>query len=290
MTDEQYPRSVDDDADPEALAAVQRALADLTFLRPDAEDGIAATPMPDGVWERISAALAAEGAPAATSRPAGSSRLLRWGGGLAAASVAVVAVGVGVTAFQGSGAIVAGDAPVATAAAELAPLAETAPEADSADGVEAADEAAPAALAAPRQFSFAGMVPPALSLVDSRTDYQPAALQGQVTRLLERVGFTPKQAMPTPSEAMDLPEDVPATGFTSSPRSLRDCITKLTEQEDSTALMVDRSTFEGQDAGIVVAPDYDVPAAQEPDMSMIEVWVVDPDCDVTMKIRFRMGR
>ncbi len=106
MTDQQYPRSTDDEADPEVLAAVQRALADLTFLRPDegAPDASPAPePMPDWAWARISSALSTEAAHAEPSARHPRSRLVRWGGGLVAASVAVLAVGLGVQVFSAGG-------------------------------------------------------------------------------------------------------------------------------------------------------------------------------------------
>lgn len=290
MADEpDHPRDVDDDIDPADLDRVTRALHDLDFLRPD----VAAEPMPDWVWHRITDSLAAELPAGPARRP---SRLLRWGGGLVAASVAVLAVGVAVTAFQNDGsggAVVAGDA-VPTSQQKV----DTAEE-DSAGVAEAV--AAPEALAAPAMMSFAGMVPPALRLVDSKTDYTPSALSTQVSEVLQAF-----DAMPSPAEAASEPApdevpmpDAPADGFLSSPESLRDCITKLTAEEDSTALIVDRSTFEGQDAGVVVAADPVAEAAateaSDPETAALaatnlEVWVIDRDCDVRMKISLRVMR
>ena len=39
MADENYPRDVDDQVDPDDLAAVEQALAGLDFLRPDGPGG-----------------------------------------------------------------------------------------------------------------------------------------------------------------------------------------------------------------------------------------------------------
>ena len=106
MADQHYPRDVDDEGTDDTH--VREALRDLSFLRPD--DPVGTDPMPDWAWARITTALAAEQHGTDSRRP---SRLARWGGGLVAASVAVVAVGVGVTAFQDSGsggAVVAGSA------------------------------------------------------------------------------------------------------------------------------------------------------------------------------------
>jgi len=262
MADENYPRDVDDDIDPDDIAAVEQALAGLDFLRPDGPAPV--EPMPDWAWDRLSTALAAETA-RATSAPAyGRSRLARWGGGLVAASVAVVAVGVGVTAFQGSGggAVVAGDA--AAPAASMAAL---------------------SAEAGPERLAFAG-ISPAQMLVDSDTDYTAAGLRSQVRSVLSSFGVgdeeQAKQMMTADAPVEIETAGVPTTGFLSSEQSLRDCITKLTRDAEATALMVDRSTYEGQDAGVVVAPEEE-PLASAPDMNELLVWVVDEDCDILVR-------
>jgi len=263
MADENYPRDVDEQIDPDDLAAVEQALAGLDFLRPDgpAPD----EPMPDWAWDRLSTALAAETARATDTPVHGRSRLARWGGGLVAASIAVVAVGVGVTAFQGSGsggAVVAGDA--AAPAASMAAL---------------------SAEAGPERLAFAG-ISPARMLVDSDTDYTATGLRAQVRQVLTSFGVgdeeQAKQLMAAEPPLVVEEAGVPTTGFLSSEESLRDCITKLTQDADATALMVDRSTYEGRDAGVVVAPD-DAPVASAPDMNELLVWVVDEDCDILVK-------
>jgi hypothetical protein len=267
MADENYPRDVDGSSDPDDLAAVEQALAGLDFLRPDglSADGSAPSePMPDWAWDRLRTALAAETA-RATTPPAGSrSRLARWGGGLVAASVAVVAVGVGVTAFRGSdsgGVVVAGDA-----------------------AAPAASAAALVAEAAPERLAFAG-ISPAHMLVDSDTDYTATGLRSQVRQVLTSFGIgdqqQAEQVMATDA-TIEVEAGVPTTGFLASEESLRDCITKLTQDAEATALIVDRSTYEGQDAGVVVAPE-DAPLASAPDMDELLVWVVDEDCDILVK-------
>jgi hypothetical protein len=268
MADENYPRDVDDERDPADLAAVEQALAGLDFLRPDflRPDGPEPVePMPDWAWDRISTALAAETARAAAAPASGRSRLARWGGGLVAASVAVIAVGVGVTAFQGDG---SGDAVVAGAA-----------------NAPAASVAALSAEAGPQSLAFAG-ISPAHMLVDSDTDYTSTGLRSQVRQVLSAFGVgdqeQAKQAM-APDAPVEVEVDaVPRTGFLASEESLRDCITKLTEDAEATALMVDRSTYEGQDAGVVVAPE-DEAVASAPDMDELLVWVVDEDCDILVQ-------
>ena len=264
MADENYPRDVDDTVDPDDLAAVEQALAGLDFLRPDGP--VDPEPMPDWAWDRLSSAFAAETARASAAPVSGRSRLARWGGGLVAASVAVVAVGVGVTAFQDSGsggAVVAGDAAGAPAASAAALMAE----------------------AGPQTLAFAG-ISPARMLVDSDTDYTATGLRTQVRQVLTSFGLgDEEQATKVMSEQTPVEVDgtgLAPTGFLASEESLRDCITKLTQDADATALLVDRSTYEGQDAGVVVAPD-EAPIASAPDMNELLVWVVDEDCDILVK-------
>ncbi|MBI1349588.1 MAG: hypothetical protein GC156_00545 [Actinomycetales bacterium] len=295
MSEEQFPRSADDDVDPEALAAVQRALGDLAFLRPDDGDPASTTePMPPWVWDRISAALAEAHDPQPTGTPHRRSRLSRWGGGLIAASVAVLAVGVAVTAFRGtSGTVVAGEAPAADAGAAVMADSAAVESAPQQEAVAGAPAPSPRMLAGPRSLSFAG-IPPIRKILGTSTDYSPSAMEGQVTATLEQAGVLPASDMPSPEPTVEVPTELSAsaqqTGLLQSAQALRDCVTRLTHKGTSTALVLDQSTFKGQPASIIVSPDYDVPAAQAPDMSLIEVWVVDPDCNITWGMSFRMSR
>lgn len=269
-----------DPVDPADLERVQAVLSHMAFLRPADETGAAESgsdtapdpadePMPPWVWDRLSAAIAAEAdGPATTRRPG----WMRWGGGLVAASVAVLAVGIAVTTFSGG--------------EDQDLVARSAPEA-------AIDQT-------PQALSFAGMVPPALKLIDSQTDYTPNELGEQVEEILTEMGMEPEAAMDAMEQApevMPMPaEMVPAlsaavadpTSVLTSPRSLRDCITKLTNLATSTALLIDWATFDGEDAGVVVTPEYPETGTSRPDMSELDVWVIDHDCDVKAGVHIRM--
>ena len=299
MTDDNYLRDVEDQADPADLAFTQEALAGLAFLRPDAPDvpGLnvdadEAATMPDWTWERISHALAAEseirakGAPAAAPR---SSRATRWGGGLVAASVAVVALGLGVTMLRGAAdvAVVAGDVPQASVAAEPKTL-EAAGAAAAADSPLTSE-----VLAGPERMSFAGMVPPTQMLVDSDTRYTQSGLRQQVRSVLSKFGVGDEQEAVSAMTAEPVVEiaDVPVTGFMSSAESLSDCIDRLMEQVASTALLVDHASYEGRDAGVVVAPEESGAASQSPAplLGRMHVWVVDPNCDITTAIELTLA-
>lgn len=264
-----------DEADSAGFEHVTEALAALTFLRPDDPSTAADEPMPDWAWTRISQALAAEATP--RRRTPG---WVRWGGGLVAASVAVLAVGLAVTSFAGGSdpaAVVADGAPEAA----TAPLAAALP--------EGAAASARSAIAEPRTLSFAGMVPPALHLIDSQTDYTEAGLEGQVKSVLQEMDMQPAQAM---SALKAAPVELVVTeprprGILLSAQQLRDCITKLTTLATSTALLIDWSTVDGKDAGVVVAPEY-ADEQSVPDPTELDIWVVDHECDVKALTHIRM--
>jgi len=262
---------------------------------PDAE-------MPDWVWARLRAAIEAAHEPAtsAAASPATTVRRPgRWAGPLVAASLAVVAVGVAIAVLRPTGAsVVATDAissaissaaPSAakvavSAAAEAAPM--TAAQEPSVAGAGADADAGPEAGAA--ADAGAGALQPAARLVlDSHTDYQPDTLRDQVAAMVKDAGFpTLRAAMTKSPTAVTMPV---ADGFTSSWQELRSCVTRLTRSDQAQALVVDRGTYAGADAGVVVAPTD--PGAFTAESSGIEptatvptplgtfdVWVVDPQC------------
>ena len=309
-------RSVDDDQsqpsdptplggeelDPATLAALRGALGDLDFLRSDA--ALDNTPMPDWAWQRITTALDDERGTAPGPRRGWT----RWAGGLVAASVAVLAVGVAVTSFSssdGGNVLVAEGAPTPSvaapaapeAAADLAepltvPMPEVGPEADApAEPDESADGSGLSAdLSMPGMLSFAGMVPPAATVLGSQTDYSTPQLEKQVASVLDGMDMgmpRMKQAMEEPPVALDVPL-VPASAVQQVSQTLRDCVTRLTQLADSTALLVDWSQVDGEDAGVVVVPEYDGPDRSIPDLKELDIWVIDPECDVRVTVHMSM--
>ncbi len=289
------------DVDPDDLAFVEAQLAGLTYLRPDdaplGGPGGDDPPMPEETWARLQAALRAE-APVVAGR---GSRTARWAGGLVAAGVAVVAVGIAATVLRSGGGAVVADAGAENAAGAVAKMS-----APSASAFAAADAAVPASTLAPEaadtssgapfDTTAADVVPAARAVLDSRTDYQPGALPGQVVSLVKQAGFSTlrdavTKQMPPPAMPVD-------DGFTASWDRLRDCITWLTHSEQAQALVVDRGTYSGVEAGVVVAPAVLVddigmsalptPSDQAPPspsasidtpVGMFDVWVVDPQCE-----------
>lgn len=253
--------------------------------------------MPTSVWEHIATTLSLESAdrvvpdsPAALgSDPAvlelASYRKHRiggkWVGGLVAASVTLFAVGIGVNVLNSDPAdqnsVVAG-APVQSLSSQDAQLQETLP-------------------AASPQVIQAGFVPPAVEVVESGYDYNSSNLRESVTRLLGSLGIKkPMDIFMAPVKDMSSKKLAKATGMTGSLESLRKCLNEITKSESSQAIFVDRATFQGMDAGVIVIPmamfkgmdtrttsgDRMKFAAELEssgvDLGALDVWVVGPNC------------
>lgn len=238
--------------------------------------------MPEEVWARLSDSVreqaiersAVSGAVPITSAAGGagfgrgahgSVRTARrgpgWLIGSVAAGVALLGVGIAVQSVQSSR-----ELPVVAGAPQMSPPAR---------GVQPVAEAAPL-LASTTQ-------PPARRVLASGTDYQPQTLRSQVVDLLAGLGATGANGL------ANLPAGGPPTvgtsGFTASLPGLRACITGLTQSEVAQALIVDRASFGGDDAGLVVVPDGSpsisagepIATAQTPSGS-VDIWIVEPDC------------
>lgn len=244
--------------------------SDVPVVRPDATS----PPMPDAVWERLTAALAAEPrlAPVVQMRPR-----RRWLPAMAAAAVAVVAVGVVATVMRPTATPVA-DAPVAQPPGAASARASAGTPVDSAakaqaapvaDGVQAPPPDPGPMVGAPAPTTRS-MIMPTRVLMTSGTQYTSAGLDQQVDGLLTRAGAaTPdlSSAVPTPVALAPVGQG----GFTADLTALRDCITGLMHSSSATALIVDRATFDGADAGIVIVPSR----------GRVDVWVVGPECGST---------
>jgi len=260
---------------PEQRMLVSEALAEVHFLAADDSPNAVTSPsstIPPDVWARISSSLEAESATRqprlATVTPLRPRR--RWLPGVAAAAVAVIAVGVGATVMRPAAVTVA-DAPAA------APVPATNSPADARKSAAPADAAAMSAdvsadvSATPMVGGAApttrSMIMPTRMLMSSGTQYTSTQLDTQIDGLLNQVGATTPElmsAIPTPAAVTT----VGTTGFTADLNALRDCITGIMHSHSASALIVDRATFDGGDAGIVI-----VPQAQQ-----IDVWIVGPEC------------
>ena len=245
--------------------------------------------MPTSVWEHISTTLSLESAdrivpdsPAALGsdpavRELNSYRKHRvggkWVGGLVAASVTLFAVGIGVNVLNSD----TSDQNLVVA------------------GAQSAQSDSPAA--ASPQVIQAGFVPPAVEVIESGSDYNSTNLRDNVTRLLSKLGINkPMDIFMTPMTDMASKKMTKATGMTGSLKSLRNCLNEITKSESSQAIFVDRATFQGMDAGVIVIPmvmfkgmdtlttsddrmkfAYDLESSGA-DLGALDVWVVGPDC------------
>jgi hypothetical protein len=226
--------------------------------------------MPPDVWDRMVDALNAQPALATVTPLRPRRRLLP---GLAAAAVAVIAIGVGVSVMRPAASDVA-DAPAAVAPADEVPSSAAKAGVDSAaDPAAASDETVQVpppsdgpmvGAAAPQTRA---MIMPTRYLMSSGTEYTTGALDQQVDGLLQKVGAASPvlaSAVPTPTSMTP----VGMGGFTSDLVALRECITGVMHSTASAALIVDRATFDGGDAGIIIVPQAD----------RVDVWIVGPDC------------
>lgn len=260
-------------------------------------------PMPADAWSRLSAALSAEAplsaevplsaqaAPTAEAPPAGqlppdvpdaplaagadvvplhaggrrrgSSGLPGWWRGVAAAAVAVLAVGIGVQVLRGGGSPgpVAGPAPGPAAGAQAA-------------------VAIPArqVLASGTSYTAARLKDQVRGLVDRAEDAlratDPAGSDSSAAGSVEEAGTGEDATAGSgagPAVAAHAAAPVGTAGFTATAAGIRDCVLALAGSASVEAMVVDRATYEGRDAGIVVLPT-------DPQAATLDVWVVAPEC------------
>jgi|688.fasta_scaffold39341_6 hypothetical protein len=264
-----------EELNPEELQLVRDSLTSFSRYI-DAEPVI---PMPDGVWEQIHTSLSLESANPVTDLAEHRQRRLgtKWVGGLVAASVTLLAVGIGANVLStdesasiDSGTVMA-DAPKVLDQSPDAPTAEAA-----------------------TQVIQAGFVPPAVTITASGADYSPQNLTKTVTQALNKVGVkSPIDYFRVPVQKMSMSAP---SGMLKSETALRNCITELTKSETSQALLVDQGTYLGKEAGIVVIPFAMVKGMDSvPEsaarfavgqaildsnryLSFLDIWIVGPGC------------
>lgn len=207
--------------------------------------GLPDASMPDEVWTRLATALSAE-AGATPIRPVAAPRRRRWVPAALGAGAAAVAVGIAVPLITVGGANVAdGPAKETSAAVSLEPV--------TLDTV------------------------PARYVVSTGTDYSEPAMSTQVSGLLGTVGLDSSTEMT--SRQVSAPKMAPVgmstTDMTTDMTSLHDCLAALAGSAASPpALVVDRATFGGGEAAIVVFL-HGQPVAGK---ATVDVIVVNPAC------------
>ena len=285
-------------------------------LRPLAEEypelaaWVAARPapaMPEEVWQRLQASLAAQTPltstdATVTALAAHRTRRTRRVAPILGAAAGLVLVGaVGVPLVLGG---TAASPPVA----EPAPVTVSAPaDPSAAPSPSVTDDApAPTATAAPTLTTpTTALAVPARLVLESGTDYTADTMATQVAGLLSTAGF----AGPSDSGSLDErmadevmaaqsaeptgpPAAVGTRGFTTGVDELRDCLGRMfargtgsSEAMAMPALVVDLARYQGSDAGVVVL--LHTPAGGTP---ALQVGVVNPACtdaDVAASVWFR---
>lgn len=206
--------------------------------------GLPDVPMPDEVWTRLATALSAE-AGATPIRPVAAPARRRWLPAALGAGAAAVVVGIAVPLIAVGGANVASGPKETSAAVSMEPV--------TLDTV------------------------PARYVVSTGTDYSEPAMTTQVSGLLSTVGLDTATAMT--SRQVSTPK-VAAMGsarhdMTTDMTSLHDCLAALAGGTDlPPALVVDRATFGGGDAAIVVFL-HGQPTAGS---ATVDVVVINPAC------------
>lgn len=257
--------------------------------------------MPEEVWWRIAATLAAEPplrsadpnvvslAARRSGRAAGRRRVLPFVG--AAAGLALLGA-VGIPAVLGGS---ASNPPVAEAPAVLATSGAGEQDPGSAPAQNPIDVVVPSPGEDPPSTSApdpatpteTATASPAYRVVATGTDYQPTAMPELVSGLLVNAGLARDSGTAMAEDVLatvgtapaGLPAMVGSEGFTSDPTALFDCVQRLHafrghEDVRAPALVVDRARFEGRESGVVV-----MLAGGQPGRPYLDVAVVGPECD-----------
>lgn len=213
--------------------------------------------MPSAVWERLESGLKAESnarssgqvpATMATVTELAPRRRRSLLTGLVAAALVLVAVGIAVPVMRGS-------------------------DADP-DSVVAAKESDSFAI----ENATPGLAPasdpdsPSRQVVASGIDYSDESMPVDIRQVVDSIGASSARLIAdvtpdaSPTEGRD--------GFTSSLPTLRSCLAWLTGSDRIQALFVDRATYKGLPAAVVVVPA----SAGVSILESLEVWVVSLDC------------
>ena len=130
---------------------------------------------------------------------------------------------------------------------------------------------------------------PTSRLLASGTEYSATSLGSQITSLFRD---TLKVTKATDIDAMPAEPITAMAGqdFMSDMGSLRSCVQTLAGTPEGRALVVDRGSFAGQPAGLIVVSTWDqqMPSMITPSALVatpkgdLAVWIVDPGCTPVM--------
>lgn len=255
---------------------------ELPPLDPDLAAWFAAAPspaMPPEVWDRIEAALAAE--PPLAASPAEPGNVVDLGEQRERRRSKVLPILAGAAGVVLVGAVViptmrAGNAP--------APVAEAPPGGGASAAVALPASPSPDMVGSPRSATMPRM------MMSTGTQYASTAMPDQVGSLLATAGITDASAVADMSAAEPpaTVETVGTEGFTATAETLADCLERLGMTATETpALVIDRATYDGTDAAVIVAvKSVTDPAAQPATLDVVVVGSQCSDDDVAAAEHF----
>lgn len=246
---------------------------DLPPLDPDLASWLAADsapPMPDEVWERLEARLAAE----PPLVPAGVVDLAAERSRRGRRAVLPVLVGAAGVALVGAVVLPSlqssSPPPVADGVSTGQPaLAAGAPAAEATSSVKAPAPAPNSAAAMPR------------AMVATGTDYTVASLPDQVSTLLSDAGMADSAAVAAVMSASPQQTQMPGVGLASSPEALAECLGRLGLPPESVPLVLDSATVEGRAGSVIVTLGASDSAGQPTALHVVAVGQDCSDDDVT---------
>jgi hypothetical protein len=128
----------------------------------------------------------------------------------------------------------------------------------------------------------AGFVPPARAITQSDMAYTPENVVDQIDSMIDGFGMSSPMEMLTMQSPASMKKVMRTSGFMASDEKLRNCITMLTQSDQSQALIVDRAQYMGSDAGVIVIPAFMAIDISSPPPSnlpiTLDIWVVGPNC------------
>lgn len=263
---------------------------DLPPLDPELRAWLASDPpppMPEEVWARLEARLAAE-PPLVPSGVVdlGSERAKRRGGRLlpvlaGAAGLALVGAVV-IPSLRSSDPTPVAEGPtgalavsspegVSTRGSDSPPLTDQGPS-PAATGSSQTPEPAPSPTVE------TAVMPRAM--LASGTDYTAEALPAQVTSLLASTGMADSTAVAEAMIASPTATAMPGSGLASSPEALADCLGRLGLAADAVPLVLDAATIDGQAGSVIVTVTEAVPPGEPTTLHAVAVGQDCTDADV----------
>lgn len=119
------------------------------------------------------------------------------------------------------------------------------------------------------------------------TNYTPAQINEQARALLASAGFDqPVDVAQFDPSTAPLPDPLGEGGFTASAEQLVDCLQRLGVDDQTMPLVVDRATYDGHDAGVVVLAHA---TGAEPALDVVVVEAACTDDDIANAMHYALA-